>query len=291
MSIAEPDLTVHLRMDETIRTELMRAENSLSVAETFEIDGPDMAQLVAKERTQLAVRIDRIKELRKGFLAPAQQIIDNAKALFDPAITALESSRSLLGDRLLVWDKMERDRVAAENAERVAQARKARQEAEAKAAAELARANEIAAAERRKAEEAEAARRKAEAEGNTRAAAAAAAESAKAFERAQAVQENAAARATQVQIEASASAVPMETVAKIAGTSVRDNWVAELLPNISEDHAKVMIVKEAASNPQLMGLLKLDVSAINKLAKALKDVMSVPGFKAVNKPTLAGSRK
>ncbi len=289
--LQKEDLSVHLHMDESLRSELSRAENSLAVAESFEIDCPEMAQMVATERTKLAQRIDRVKALRKGFLEPAEQIINNAKALFDPAIHALESSRNLLGTRLLAWDQAERARIAKENAEREAQARKARQEAEAKAAAELARANEIAAASRRQAQEAEEARRQAQAEGNARAAAAAAAESAKAMERAQAAQENATANAIRAQVEAAAAVVPVATVAKIAGTSVRDNWVAELKVNISEPQAKAMIVKDAISNPQLMGLLKVDLPAINKLAKALKNAMSVPGYEAVNKPTLAGSRK
>lgn len=285
------DISVILHMDDSLQKQITQSEGALTLAQAFVIDSAEMAQLAADERRDLARRIDALKEARKKFLAPAQEIIENAKALFNPGIAALEGAREFIGNNLLEWDRQEKARIAAENAEREAQARKARQEAEAKAAAERARADEIAAAERRKAAEAEERRKKAEAEGNTRAAAAAAAEIAKANEHAQAVQENAAVAATEMLVSAVAAAPPAVAAVKVAGSSVRENWVAELKPLVTEDHAKALIVSGCVSNPQLLGLLKLDTSAINKMAKALKKAMDVPGYVAVDKPQLAGSRK
>lgn len=287
----EQDLSVTLHMDANLQEQIRQGENALSIAEAYVIDCADMAQLAADERKALAGQIDRLKELRSGFLAPAQQIIDNAKALFDPPLKALEGARNLLKDRLLAWDALEKRRIDAENAARAEAARKARQEAERIAAAELARANELAAAARRQAEEAEAARRQAEAEGNKRAAAAAAAQAAKAEAQAQAILENAEVTAMEAHTAAAVTHEAPVVQAKIAGSALRDNWVAELLPNTTEDQAKALIVQAVPNNPQLLGLLKVDLSAIGKMAKALKEVMQVPGYKAVNKPTLAGSRK
>ena len=67
--------------------------------------------------------------------------------------------------------------------------------------------------------------------------------------------------------------------------------MAKLNQGLTEDDAKALIVQAAATNPQLLGVLKLDMPAINKLAKALKQVMQVPGFTAINEPSLSGSRK
>ena len=80
-------------------------------------------------------------------------------------------------------------------------------------------------------------------------------------------------------------------VAKIAGTSVRENWIPVLNQGETEASAIELIIKASATDPQLCGLLKLDQSALNRLAKALKTAMRVPGYTAKDAPTLAGARK
>ena len=172
----------------------IRPVGAVVVAEAFEIDGAEMAQFAADQRTEWARRIDQVKELQTDFMEPAKtfmtSIKDKCAKWFGPALLDLEAGREILGKKLLTWEKSEQDRVARERAEAEAQARKIRQEAEAKAAAERARAEEQAREARRKAQEAEEAQRKALAEGNARAAAAAAAEAAKQAEKAQAAVEN-----------------------------------------------------------------------------------------------------
>ena len=289
---APADMSVVLHMTDDIRGQLMQGERALHVAEAFEIDSPEMAQAASDERASMASKIDRIKVLRKGFLAPAQQIMDNANALFNPAIQSLEAGRKLLGDRLLSWQLKEKQRIELENAEREARERKERQEAEARAAAEAARAAEIARKAEREAQEAEERRKAAEAEGNTRAAAAAAAEAARAQEKAAAAIENGEAKASMAHMAVPAvTTKPAAAPAKIAGSTMRENWVAVLDKGVTEDDAKLLIVKAAVDNPMLLGLLKVDTSAINKMAKALKGQMRVPGYTAVDQPILAGSRK
>ena len=287
----QDDLSVVLVMDDSVRAQLNQGEKAMSLAQAYVIDCQEVAQLASNERTELAKRIDAIKAAQKKYIEPAQQIIENAKEMFNPAIAALTEARDFLGNSLLAWDQQEKARIARENAEREAVKRKARQEAEAKAAAERARAEEKAREERRKASEAEEARRKALAEGNARAAAAAAAEAAKANERAEAAIEDGNAKAMQAQVAVTAMAAPAVEQAKVAGSSVRDNWVAKLNQGLTEDDAKALIIKESVTNPQMLGLLKLDTAAINKLAKALKAAMSVPGYTAKNEPLMAGSRK
>ena len=287
----DQNLSVVLTMDEATRDMLRTADGALVVAQEYVIDCPEMAQAASNERTDLAIRIDAIKMRRKKFIEPAQQIIANAEELFNPAITALTEARDMLGTGLLEWDRKEKVRIAKEKEERDAAERKARQDAEAEAAAARARAKEKADEENRKAREAEEARQKALREGNARAAAAAAAAAATAIERANAAIEEGEAKATQAQVAVVAAAAPVAAPVKIVGTSVRENWVPVLKQGVTEEAAFEQIIQAAATDQQLCGLLKLDQPALNKLAKALKGAMRVPGYTAKDVSTLAGSRK
>jgi hypothetical protein len=287
----EDDLTISLHMDGLLQKQITECAGALSIAQEYTIDCAEMAQAAADERKDLARRIDAIKAAQKSFVEPAQKIIENARALFNPAIAGLTAARDLLGAGLLAWDTKEKARIAKEREEREAEERRARQKADQEAAAARARAEAQAAEQRRIAAESEEARQKALREGNARAAAAAAAAAAKATEKAEAVIEEGNVAATQAHVAVTAVAAPAPAAVKIAGSSVRENWVAKLNPGLTEDDAKALIVKEAATNPQMLGVLKLDTSAINRLAKALKGTMRVPGYTAKDEPTLAGSRK
>jgi len=285
--------TIVLPVNEQLMAGL-RPAGAVVEAQAWEITDAEMAQLASAQRTTWAKRIDAIKAMRKDFVEPAQTILERAKKWFNPPIEDLEAGREILGAKLLAFDQAEKAGLAREQAERDAAARKLRQEAEAKAAAERARAEEQAREARRKEQEAQEAQRKALAEGNARAAAAAAAEAAKQAERAQAAVENGEAKAQAAQLEAAATiaAAPVSEVVKVVGQSVKDNWVAELRPGLTEDDAKAEIVVAAARDrPELLGLLKLDTGAVSKMAKALKTSMRVPGFVAVNRQQIAGSRK
>lgn len=277
--------------------EAVKVTGALAVAEAYEIDCAEVAQSLADERKGWATRIDRLKLLRTAMIEPVKTALEkmkkNAEAWFDPAIQDFEAARDLAGRKMLDWDRAEQARIDAANAAREAENRRLRQEAEAKAAAERARGEEAAREARRKAQEAEDALRKAQAEGNAKAAAAAAAARAKAQEAEHAATENAEAKAQEFQLTAAAqaSAAPVVESTKITGQAVKMNWVAELKEGLTEDTAKAMIVAEAGARPELLALLKLDVPAINKLAKALKQAMRVPGYVAANKPQLSGDRK
>ena len=290
------ELRASLQLTPEVRREISDT-GALALAKTYEVDCAPVAQDLANQRVIWAKKIDRIKTMQTESQAPAKKMMEDMKAWglkwFGPALADLEAARDLARQKLLGWDQSEKMRIAKEQAERDALARKLRQEAESRAAAERAKAEEQAKEARRKAEEAAAAQRKAEAEGNARAAQAAAAARAKAEEQARAALETGEAKAQQVTLEAAAQVqgAPVAEPVKIVGQSVRSNWVAELLPNTDEEQAKALIVKEAAVRPELLGLLKLDVTAVNRMAKALKGSMRVPGYTAVNRPQLAGSRK
>jgi len=287
-------LAITLTMTDEVHSSIRQGETYLEVARAYEIVDADTAQLAANELRNVNKAVDKLEELRKGFVAPARQIIDNARALFNPAIEGYQQSATLLRSRLTEWQGKEQKRIALENAQREEAARKARQEAEAKAAAERARAEEIAAQKRKEAEEAEIRRQQAEAEGNARAAQAAAAQAAKAQEQAAAAIESGAAKAQQTQLQAAAQATTAAPAAqaKIAGFSTRENYVPVLQPGVTEEAAKALMVKAAADGrTDLLALLKTDESALKKLAKALKGAMNVPGYVAQDQPIGAGARK
>jgi hypothetical protein len=297
-------LSVALVMTDDIKAKLQEGEGALAGVKGYEIANHDTAAAVAGEMNGYKRAIVKLEDLRKGFLRPAQEIIDNAKALFNPAIDGFKAAEAHCKTLLAGWDDKERKRIALENALREEAARKIRQEAEREAAVVRARADEAAAEARRKSEEAEAARRKALAEGNARAAATAAAEKAKQDERERAARENGEAKAQEALLAAAAqvAAAPVVEQAKVAGASMRDKWVAKIL--VTDMEAKRLIVAAAAGvaivdgkrtlvspRPELLGVLDLGGPAIRKQAESLHEAFNIPGFEAVNEPIVAGSRK
>lgn len=295
------EIRVDVRLTPEMRREVTQL-GALAVAQDYDVDCPEVAQALADERRGWAQRLDRMEAMEKEALSPAKKMLADMKAWaerwFGPAKADLTAARDLAGEKLLEWDKREKARIAEENAKREAEARRLRQEAEQRAAAERAKAEEAAREARRKAQEAETARLKAEAEGNARAAAAAAAAAAKAVEAARAAIENGEARAQRAQLQATAHvfAMPQAGAVKIEGQTLKDNWAAELKPGVTMDQAKkdIAVAIAAGGNDFLLPLIEINMAArgpLNKLAAALMDKMNVPGFRAVNKQTLAGSRK
>lgn len=284
-------LSVTMTMTPEIAAQLQQENGALTVAEAYVIDSADIAQLANDELRSVKARIAKVKELKQGFVAPAKQIIANAEALFDPALEALGNAETLLKDRLLAWTRAESERVAEERRKTQEAERLARQRAEQEAAAARAKAEQVAAEERRKAEESERARKEAEAAGNAAEARRAAEAAAKAQERATAAIENGEAKAQSAVLTTAAAPAPtVSAPAKLAGFGTRENWIAELKENVTEQDALRLIVAEAATRPEMFGYLKLDISAINRSAKALKSNASIPGFVVKDEP-IASSRK
>jgi len=285
---------VTLPVTPEVIVKLKLADGALTTAQSYEIDSTDMAQIVADQRNGYLKTITTLKELKKGFVKPAKDIIANAEALFDPALEELDLAVKHLNGGLLTWDQKEKARIDQEHREREAEDRRIRQDAERKAAEETARAEAKAAEQYRIAAEAEKARQKALAEGNARAAAAAAAQVAVANKKADAAIENGQAKAAEAINTAAAvvAATPETHQAKIQGNSFRTNWVAEINPGLSEDDVKLLIVEAICNGrAELFALLDLNMSACNKTAKGFEGRTNIPGMTARNSPVTAGSRK
>jgi hypothetical protein len=303
--VAIPEtLQVSLPVTAELRQQLTPA-GVIAVAESYTIDCPEMADMANTELRQVKARWKALDEMRKKFVEPARQMIANAQEMFNPALEQYAAAESIYKRKLTDWQNAEAARIQAENRKREEEARLARQKAEQEAAAARARAEEQAKEQRRQEEAARERQRQAEAEAErlrkegdaaaaaaqTRAAQAAAAAAAAAAEKAVAVVENGNAKAAEAVMSAAAAAPVAVAQAKVSGFSMRDNYIAEFAPGHDLADAKAAIVKAIGEGrTDLLALIELDMSAANKLAKALKQAMNVPGLVAVNRP-VAASRK
>lgn len=283
IDLPKEPLSVTLSMNQDVQKHLVRHQGAVALAESYEIDSIDMANLAAADLKNMKSGITQVKEFYDGFVLPAKQIIENAKSLFTPAKDSLEKGIEILSKKLSDFQEQEQKRVEAERKVREEAERKVRQEAEQKAAAELARAEEKAAEIRRQQAEAEAKRLEALKQGNAKAAAAAAAEAATLEEKEKNVIENSQSKALDMQLTASATVEQKEEPTKIKGFSTRKNWKAELADKTDEDAAKALICAEIAKGrTDLLALLDINFSAASRMAKALEKHFNVPGLKAVN---------
>lgn len=69
-------------------------------------------------------------------------------------------------------------------------------------------------------------------------------------------------------------------VPKVEGISVRKTWKAELTD-------KAVFIKAAANDPNLMALLTVDMSALNKIASATKGGVTYPGVRFYEETSMA----
>jgi len=67
------------------------------------------------------------------------------------------------------------------------------------------------------------------------------------------------------------------TVVKTEGVSIRTTWKAALMTPESKNF--LLLVKHIAKTPELLGLLKLDGSALNAMARAQKALLKLPGVR------------
>ena len=86
--------------------------------------------------------------------------------------------------------------------------------------------------------------------------------------------------------QAEALPVSVEIIAppvKAAGTSIRENWKAEVTD-------KMALIQHVAANPAMEWLLEPNMQMLNGLAKSEKDALAIPGVKAVCEKILAARR-
>ncbi len=276
------ELSVVIRKDPSAVEMISVGMTALDIALSWgPIEDSETAAAVSEERNAAKKSIAALDALYKKMVEPGKAIIELARDWFKPAINSQVASVEHYNTLLIDWDRRETKRIEEENARREAENRRIRAEAEQKAAAERARAEQEAADRLREAQASEALRKKAEADGNAKAAQEHAAASAKASEQAQAALQEGAQRANEAQMAAvSATSKGPERVA-VGGTTFRKNYVAKLAVATESDAVKA-ISAALPSRPELVGVLCIDWSAANKMAKALEENFNIPGLKAEN---------
>lgn len=290
---APHDLAIKIELTDAARAAMTANGGCLRLAESYEIDSHDIAELAAAEILAFNKQIANITAMHDDLAKEPKATIAKLRAWFVPGIKEREEAIGILKTRLKLWNEHETARIALENKRRQDEADRVRREAEAKARAEQERAAQIARDKQREADEQEALRAKAEAEGNTRAAAAAAAAKGRAEqESAAAIQvgQDKAEHHHMASAAATTTAAP-KVAPKVAGVSMKDNWIAKLKPDVTEAEAKRLIVAAAPAAPMLLGVIEISQGSLNKLAKGLHEAFDVPGYVAFNDRQVAGKHK
>lgn len=249
------------------------ATGVLTCSKEINITTPAMYDLAAEELRAIKTRAKELDEQRKTITVP----LDNAKKavmdLFRRPIELLGEAEGVLKRGMLTYS---------EEQERLRRIEQARLDAIAKAERESIEAEARAERERIAAEF----KARAEAEAKVAAAAIAKAEGVEAKAAALRAADEAVIRAAQEQerqkeevaaMELSASVItaPVAYIAPAAaaGTSIRETWKAKC-------NDKAALIKFVSDNPQFLNLLDVNDSALNQLAKAMKQSMKIGGCEA-----------
>ncbi len=254
----------------------------LAVAESYVIDCPEMYEAAADDLKAVKAKYKAIEAQRVEIVGPLNKAVKAVNELFRPPLDFLEKAETTLKGRLIAYDQ-EQERLRREEQARLEAERRAEQERLRREAEEAARVEREA---RLKAEaEARAAREalaKIEDEAARKAAEEAAREAqAKADAEAEAAAERAAIMAEQADIAELAPAAYVAPVkAEVAGLSTRQKYKAEVTDLAA-------LIRAAAERPDLHPLLKVDQSALNKMAGALKTALNIPGVRVYAEQTMA----
>lgn len=244
------------------------ASRVLAGTEGLIVDSPELYQLVSTDLQSIKGRMKEIESLRVSLVDPFNKAVKNLNDVFRAPRELYEKAEQNIKLAMTTFDREQARKRAEEEA-------RARREAEEVAAKERARLAAIAEAERVRSEEAAAElHRKAD----EAAAAGRAAEAAKLTSQASAKIDAGIAKVEALSEEAAnvvAAPVAVTTAVapKVAGISTKQVWKARIVDLPA-------LVKFVAANPQFANLLEPNITAINGLAKSLKDQMNVDGVEA-----------
>ena len=234
-----------------------RAQAALDMVKAMEVDSQETYELAADELKAIKAKAKSLEDQRTAITKPINDALKGINALFKGPTTFLEEAERVIKGKMISYST-EQERIAAEERRRAEAAVRAEQERLAREAA---------------AREAEAAKAAAKlmAEGD---------EVAAAEVQAQAAIEAASLTATAAVITAPVAA---PAVAKVSGVSTRSTWKAECTD-------KAALVAFIASNPTFLNLLDVNASALNQMAKAMKETLQLPGVRVYEEKTLASGR-
>lgn len=276
----------------------------LKAAQFYVIDCPEMYEAAADDLKSVKAKYKEIEAKRTEIVKPLNEAVKAVNNLFRAPLEFLTEAETTLKQRLIGYDQeQERKRKAEqERLDAIARAEQARLRAQAEAIERAAQA------QREEAERIEReAREKAAAEARAAAAAIAQANSIAARKAAQKAADEAAARAAEEAQARAAENARREAEAQEAAAIAREQAQdAELMPapiavtekpkvaglSGREKHKarvtdKGAFVRAVAARPELLELVKVDESALNKMAGALKTALAIDGVQVYTEHQLA----
>lgn len=292
--------------------QILAARDFSEFAAVLTIDSPDMLQLASDElgkvtklrkeleevRFSMTRPLDAAKKAIMDFFRPADAFAEQAERAIKGEIARYSTEQERLRREAERKAELERQRLAAEQ-ERL------RREAEVEATRQRQEAEREATRQREEAEKAaqatvEAARREAEALVENGDVAAAEQVLERAEGDANAIQTQAAVQTAQMLERAEEDAAAMQSLVatapapvarvvvppavKVQGLSMRENWKAEVID------LDAVITAAAAGDANARGILQVNQTALNGLARSLKAQLRVPGVRAFDEPVVASRR-
>ncbi len=231
-----------------------RAESALAMVQSMVVDSAETYELAADELKSIKARSKSIEEQRTSITGPINKALKAVNDLFRGPGEYLDQAEKIIKGKMLAYTT-EQQRIADEERRRseaaiqAEQMRLTREAAEIEAAAKAEAESLLAAGDAEKAAEVEAA----------------------------AAIESASLSATALVMTAPA---PQVAPAKAAGISMRSSWKATC-------ENKAMLIAFAADNPQFQNLLDVNQTALNQLAKAMRDTLEIPGVRVYEEKQLA----
>lgn len=232
---------------------LADAQTSLAEAIAIVIDSDEMYEVAADDLKAVKAKLKELEEREKSLTSPLTAVITGIRDLFRAPKEKLAGAESAYKRAMLTYTEKKQ-----------AEAREAQR-----------RADELARGQR---------------EEQQRAAAASEEAAQEAEQKGEFLE--ATSHRTMAEVHAMAAAVvsaPAVSIAapKVSGVVVRKVWKSKL-PETTED--KIKALTYIIANPQFLHLVDFSKSECDKLAKAMKDNMPVPGIGAVAESSLASGK-
>lgn len=245
-----------------------KCERAFRNANGVRIDSQHMSRIAAEDLKAIKALQKDLEAQRVAITGPLNEALRATNALFAPPADFLKKSETLLKNGLLQWDA-EQQRLAEE----------ARRDAESKLAAERDRIQNEARSQHASAAQSAA---KLRAEAREALDAGKVDDADALFSQAEQVETTGAEVAAQMDFAAQVMVpAPASEAPRLAsGISTRSTWKAEVTDMLA-------LVKFVAENPDWIGLLSANQSALNAAARAQKSALKIGGVKAVPVATMA----
>jgi hypothetical protein len=232
------------------------SQRQLTVAKEITIDSAPMYEAAADELKAIKKAAKELEDKRVGITKPIDEAKKAVMDLFRRPLEILGEAETVLKRAMITY---------ADEQEKIRREEQAKLDAIAKAERER-----LAAEAKAKQEEAERLAQAAQDSGDEQAFA-------------QAAQAAAEAQVMESTVAVMTAPTATTAAAKVSGISARGVWKAECTD-------KIALIKFIAQNDAFINLLDVNQSALNQLAKAMKQTLNLPGVRAYEERSLAATK-